>query len=54
MANVIIRDAARRERAEKILRDFGKAGLTATKHAKECAEHIAQKCREIEKARNAK
>ena len=49
MANVIIRDSERREREEKVLRDFGMPSENASKEMREHAEHVAEKSWELAK-----
>lgn len=46
MANIIIKDDARHERQNQILKDFGHDPRTASAAEREQAEHIAEKCNE--------
>jgi hypothetical protein len=45
--HIINKGDDRRERQEKILRDFGHNPQTAGREAREQAEHIAETCREV-------
>lgn len=49
MAYYVSKSDERKERENKILRDFGCNANTATKEQREKAEYIAEKTRELQK-----
>lgn len=47
MANVIIKSSERKERTNRVLRDFGHNSSTVNKQTREYAECIAQRSHEV-------